>query len=499
MTSPGAAPNNNTISTPGARLQRLVPLLVLLAFAVPLVAHAVVGTTMRYSGDDYCYAGLYRQHRLLSTFWITYTETAPFNGNRYALTLASGVADSVGPYASAVLPALMLVLWVAGLFFALDQIAGAFKLPLGRLEILSGATVLAFATASASPDPVQSLYWRSALLPYLAPLALLGVTLGLTVRAARRQRPRAAVSVAIFTLALLAGGFSETAVAIQVTSLALLTALAVRWKQALAKRLPSARSALLVALAGSTLAAALMVLAPSARQSLRELQRGFELTELLSVTVENLYLFTYAFLLRHTLTVGVAFAVSLWLGGRLLERRPLSTAVPWSRIVSSAVGIAAIGTGICLAGLVPSAYALSSYPPGRALIGITFVAVVAVMALGIVSALSLRKLMGARFRTVHSALAVLTVAASILPLLSARSILTGLQPYRRWADAWDQRHAQILHARSSGERSVEVMLFDKIIPEVAELQPDPDYWYNNCAEWYYDLRSLSASLPGWDG
>jgi hypothetical protein len=42
------------------------------------------------------------------------------------------------------------------------------------------------------------------------------------------------------------------------------------------------------------------------------------------------------------------------------------------------------------------------------------------------------------------------------------------------------------------------MLMDNIIPDVAELQPDPDYWYNNCAEWYYDLDRLSANLPGWD-
>jgi len=49
-----------------------------------------------------------------------------------------------------------------------------------------------------------------------------------------------------------------------------------------------------------------------------------------------------------------------------------------------------------------------------------------------------------------------------------------------------------------GNSSVDVILMDKIIPDVAELQPDPDYWYNNCAEWYYDLRRLSASLPGWD-
>ena len=45
---------------------------------------------------------------------------------------------------------------------------------------------------------------------------------------------------------------------------------------------------------------------------------------------------------------------------------------------------------------------------------------------------------------------------------------------------------------------IEVAELDQIIPEVAELSPDPDHWYNNCAEWFYDIQVLAANQPGWD-
>ena len=52
--------------------------------------------------------------------------------------------------------------------------------------------------------------------------------------------------------------------------------------------------------------------------------------------------------------------------------------------------------------------------------------------------------------------------------------------------------------RRLGAREIEVVLIDHIIPDVAELAPDPNFYYNNGAEWYYDIRSLAANQPGWD-
>jgi len=96
-----------------------------IAFALPLVAYALIGLNMRYSGDDYCYAGLFRQQGFLRTITDTYTGPSPFHGNRVSLTISSGIADAVGPAASAILPTLVLVLWLGGLVLLFRGIAGA--------------------------------------------------------------------------------------------------------------------------------------------------------------------------------------------------------------------------------------------------------------------------------------------------------------------------------------------------------------------------------------
>ena len=104
------------------------------AFAVPLVAYALNGVNMRYSGDDYCYAGLFRQQGFLRTITNTYTNPSPFHGNRVSLTISSGVADAVGPAASAILPALVLVLWLVGLVLLFRGIAAASDITLKAIE-----------------------------------------------------------------------------------------------------------------------------------------------------------------------------------------------------------------------------------------------------------------------------------------------------------------------------------------------------------------------------
>jgi hypothetical protein len=36
------------------------------------------------------------------------------------------------------------------------------------------------------------------------------------------------------------------------------------------------------------------------------------------------------------------------------------------------------------------------------------------------------------------------------------------------------------------------------LPDIGELDPDPGYWYNQCAAGYYGVDTISANQPGWD-
>ena len=151
-----------------------------------------------------------------------------------------------------------------------------------------------------------------------------------------------------------------------------------------------------------------------------------------------------------------------------------------------------------MAAMLPSAYAQSSYPVGRALVLTAFAVALTVAAAGAILG-SLLEAQPGRYR--NTALWVVGVSVALVgayALAGTISTLDELPRYQRWARFWDERHALILSERRAGAGEIEVVLIDHIIPDVAELAPDPNYFYNNCAEWYYDIQSLAANQPGWD-
>jgi len=70
--------------------------------------------------------------------------------------------------------------------------------------------------------------------------------------------------------------------------------------------------------------------------------------------------------------------------------------------------------------------------------------------------------------------------------------------FSKWARFWDVRHQVLLDAGEQNVRVVHVDELDSLIKDIAELSPNPDYWYNNCAEMYYGVNAIYADQPGWD-
>jgi len=75
-------------------------ILLVIVFALPLLAYAYMGSFMRYSGDDYCYAWILGQNGFWKAQVVSYFQVSTYNGNRYALTFFSGLADLYGPIAA---------------------------------------------------------------------------------------------------------------------------------------------------------------------------------------------------------------------------------------------------------------------------------------------------------------------------------------------------------------------------------------------------------------
>ncbi len=466
-----------------------------LALAAPLAAFAMTGLNMRYSGDDYCYAGLYRQLGFVQTIINTYTGPSPFHGNRVSLTVSSGVADTIGPAASGVLPALVLLLWLVGLVLLLREIATAGGIRLKTLEPILAGEALMLVTLLIAPQLVQSLYWRSGMFPYLMPLAIYPYIGAIMVRQTRGTRASTLSLVGIFVLSLFAGAYSETAAVVQMSLLAIAAIVVART----ANRSKASVNAIIVASgAGTLIAIAILAFSPSNESRLATLDQAESLLELLRLSFYHGYLYTRSVFPQQLVPAFALFAISFWLTAHIVRRTESRLVRSWPKAL---MGIAVVGVAslmVIFACMLPSAYAQSSYPVGRALILAAFAVALAVGAAGAI----LGPLLVAQPRRYEkTALQVAGLAAVIVgafALTGTISTIDELARYQRWARFWDERNSQILSERRAGSGEIEVVLIDHIIPDVAELQPDPDYFYNNCAEWYYDIQTLAANQPGWD-
>jgi hypothetical protein len=477
--------------------------LAVIALLLPLIGYAYTGTFMRYSGDDFCYAAVLFQRGFWRAQWDSYLSITNYSGNRYALTLLSGLSGLFGPRAAGALPALAIALWLVGSVFALRSHP---RLSVKRRSGLAAALIaglLVFYTLFLAPELDQVLYWRSGMLPYLAPLVTNTFLVGMVVRQMRSDSISPLGLTGIAVVALLAGGFSETGVALQVgyLTLGLIAYLLMgrrRAGQGWNRVIP-----LIVALSASLISMALLIASPtnSIRQAQLQLPEPPAPLTLVGMSFQNAYLFVHAtvkhaFIPHLVIVLAVAGLVAVWAAGA-----PQQDAHPVRRLVLAAMLIPSAAFLLIVCCVAPSAYAQSSYPVARAMVTARYVTVIAAVVTGAEvgrAGVILGRARSSMTRWLPILAGVLIATSCFYPLQTIPGIVSDLPRYQKWASFWDARDLTIRQARSRGQSDIAVVRLDHIISSVAELSPDSGYWYNNCAERYYDMRSISASLPGWD-
>jgi hypothetical protein len=483
-------------------LCRAMAIFACLAFSIPLLGYILTGGHMRLSGDDYCYMAILRQLGFWKTQWNSYFQVMPYSGNRYSLTLFAGLIGLFGPKANSVAPGLVLVIWILSSFWLCQIILPKQSRFFAFNAFLISAIVIFF-SLSMSPSLEQSLYWRSAMLPYFMPIVTNTILIGFILNQGKASQSSTWKKTAIFLLAFIAGGFSETGAAFQMGYLSLWIIIAVLKSRRKATNNRSSYALLSIALFGTFFA--ILLLAASPTNAARRAQFGLSappgIQLLLQMSLKNTYIFIYGsvkwLFLPHFL-IFLFFALYSLLF--TMTMHPKDILPPRALIISMALlPLMTIALILCI--FAPSAWAQSSYPVARALIMGRLATVLASVVGGwttgkIINHVLLRFIPSAT--VIYPTAILILLALTIFPIKEAERVFSDLPRYERWSTAWDARDHQIRDARDSGIAEIDVMEIDHIIPDVAELQPDPDFWYNNCAEWYYDIRSISASQNGWD-
>lgn len=486
---------------------QIILILAGLAFLTPLLALVINGSFMRLSGDDYCYRAVVRQVGFWADPIYSYFNVVMYSASRFSLTLLYDISSLLGPWVNGAQPGLAVVLWGIGLYGALRALSNLLGVPAGRLEVGLAAAAVEFFSLYYSPALEQVVYWQSAMLTYLAPLVVFTFVLGIILRSPQGRRFPWYGGVGLFLLSFLAGGFSETADALEVGLLGL-TLLIVLWEMRRGKsQFKSMLLPVCVSMAGVLLALLVLFLSPNnhLRQVSLNLPPPPDLPTLIVDSFYNVRVFVSIAVRKQTLPNLGAVVFGFVLTGLILMRTQKRLRVNLRGWILGMTADAIVCLGLLFAIMTPSVYGQSSYPIARALINAQFVIVLgAVFAGGLTAVWWMSwfrdRILASDHRkaALGAALAACLLLTGFFPVQKALEQFSQTSRYQRWSVFWDQRDALIRDAAAHNQREIDVVEIDKIIPDIGELNANPDAFYNNCAEMYYGMEQIRATLPGWD-
>ncbi|HXQ32717.1 MAG TPA: hypothetical protein VN843_01725, partial [Anaerolineales bacterium] len=277
-----------------------------------------------------------------------------------------GLVDKIfGWYNVAILPALMLPLFVLGLYLLLKETEHILALGWSRWITLFIASSVAFFSILQAPALYETLYWRAGMTSHFAPMVFIpffGAFLLRQIRLTKERSPSLWIQIVCLISPLMIGGFSEPPTALMITILIL--GIFVTWRWGLGQSRRSTLILLLWSLAGAFLALAALALAPA--NSLRLGTPPPGLFELFS----RILLFPFEFIVDTVQTRPTPTIISVVIPALLFyvyysqPSRNISNEAR-SRLGFLMIVILVLAYTLIAASFAPSAYG-QSYPVGRA-------------------------------------------------------------------------------------------------------------------------------------
>ena len=464
----------------------------ILSTSIGLAVYAYLGTFSIYISDDYCNSSFFLSGDLLTQMIDRYTRSS----NRMSNILFIGISELFGPRNIAVLPAAMLVLFVAGLYKLLFEIQQTMNLGWDRALIFFMAESLAFFSILQAPSLYETLYWRASMATHFAPLVFLpflGAFILRQIRLTEKNNPTVWMQITCLVGFFIVGWFSEPPAAMMITVFAL--AIFMIWWLGKGEHRYFAFAILGWSLMGISLALIVMAVAPVMSTSLVKPPPPFP--ELISRIIRT----PFEFIIDTLRTLPVPTIVSIVVPTTLIYCRYSLSGLDVSKKTSTQLGIIMVAVIfisylLIAASFAPSAYG-QSYPAERARFAGRLIMTGSLMLegaiLGILAA-GWRKLWKPAYLRV---LAIFLFAMLVLyPLRSAWFTYNSLVPeYRQRATAWYQRDAEIRSLKSQGQQDLVVKWLHSF-GGLKELDDRPTFRINRCASVYYGVNSIRTVPMG---
>jgi hypothetical protein len=455
--------------------------------AFVLSIYAYLGTFSRHLADDYCAVDFIKKD-FFTALWINYTNVSDRFSNFMLITFS----EVVGPQTVALLPVLMITLWVVGIAWLLYEASRFSGKAWDRTIILTLTFLLVFFALLQAPNRFQILYWRSSLAAHFAPLVFMPYLAASILRSifAAEKKPTAFwVYPIIFFFSFILGGFSEPTALVIISLLALAVFSAWMWMKHATRG--TALSLLIVAFTGAMLALVVMAISPANAFRLATPPPAFPLL------ISRSFSYGFDFILNsfRTLPLPTLFTVLMpFLIFYNLYATPIPALTPSQRKLTSIMlaVIPILSYLLIVASFLPSVYG-QSFPVERA----RFTGQLCLVA-GLMIEAALLGSLSAQIRSRITEIlnlklisAILLAVAALYPLRAAGLALADIPAYQTRAEAWDTREAQIYKLRAEGQTDLIVFQFDGV-EGVKEMDVNANHWVNRCAAKYYQVKSIRA-------
>ena len=463
------------------RLFQTVLILANLFLFLALAVYAYRGFYSRYWADDYCFGTIYHDHGLFNGTGYFYQNVS----NRFAAFFLVGLNELFGETAIHFLPALMILLTVLIYMRVFQLLFQLIRFPQRWYVALFLNQLLTYFMLLMAPNLFQSLFWRSGMVSYFAPIPFFGLSLILLILGLIKGFPWYRW-IGLFLVAFFSAGLSETFAALETGSwlLMILGGLLFMKKEQRHSLLLGVTPALI----GSLTAMCIMVLSPGNSMRLETLEQAASIWQVVYLALRYAASFSYHSIIGLPVPLLILFLTALIFAYHLsghtesaLDRK-LFEKIFWGSLIAGFLLL------VCVA--APTAYGMMAYPEERAWMLGRFVTVFMVIttgfSLGIVSHRWLDRIVDTCLMSI-----IVLFILSLYPLKGAWTEWQQLPQWEATAQAWDRRNEQIMEKVEDGELSLTVQALDSI-GTVAELNDDPHYWVNVCAAGYYGVGEITA-------
>ena len=457
----------------------------LIILIITLLSYAFLGTFSRFLADDYCFSELIKNKGALGGLVYFYNNIS----NRFGAFLFVAASEIFGEASLPYLPGAMVLILMVSLTWNAFWFSRQIRLPFSWKISFLFAVLTIFFVLFEAPNLFQSLYWRSGMASYFAPMVVFFIITGILFRQFQLKENTQRVwlwALIVAALSYFSGGMSETYAAFQTASWGFLIGGWVIWKRKVF--LNNFNILLIAAFFGSVLAMGVMVMAPGNQLRLEILPQAENIWVVLRLSFRYAMDFIINSLRGLPTPILISFMAAALLTFNISVNNIelINNKSSWILVIVIPAITYLLIASVC----APTVYGMVAYPELRALMIARFIMTISTLLLGGLIGILSHRIMD-RIVNICFASIIILGFLWIYPLRSATQIWQQIPPAMSRAAEWDSRKEEITHQINAGVSFVEIQKLDSV-QGVSELTDDPQFWVNKCAASFYGAKFIVA-------